>query len=135
MFLSDPSGYDGGELILEGAGGESGYKLEAGAAIAYPSTSLHRVSPVTSGRREAAVTWAQSMVRSAERREILFDLDRPPSPLQGCRQVGRIRSDREVLRQPAPALGGALGRLRPAQAEDGWGARTPIRTLQKPWNS
>ena len=75
VFLSDPSGYDGGELILEGAGGESGYKLEAGAAIAYPSTSLHRVSPVTAGRREVAVTWAQSMVRSAERREILFDLD------------------------------------------------------------
>jgi len=75
VFLGDPAGYDGGELILESVGGEMGYKLEAGAAIAYPSTSLHRVSPVTHGRREVAVTWAQSMVRSAERREILFDLD------------------------------------------------------------
>ena len=75
VFLGDPQSYDGGELILESSGGEAGYKLEAGAAIAYPSTSLHRVSPVTRGRREVAVTWAQSMVRSAERREILFDLD------------------------------------------------------------
>ena len=75
LFLSEPSAYEGGELILESAGGESGYKLAAGAAVAYPSTSLHRVSPVTAGRREVAVTWAQSMVRSAERREILFDLD------------------------------------------------------------
>ena len=75
VFLGDPAGYEGGELILESAGGESGYKLEAGSAIAYPSTGMHRVSPVTAGRREVAVTWAQSMVRSAERREILFDLD------------------------------------------------------------
>ena len=75
VFLGEPDCYEGGELILEGPGGESGYKLEAGAAIVYPSTSLHRVSPVASGRREVAVAWAQSMVRSAERREILFDLD------------------------------------------------------------
>ena len=58
VFLGGPTGYDGGELILETTGGETGYKLEAGAAIAYPSTSLHRVSAVTRGRREVAVTWA-----------------------------------------------------------------------------
>jgi PKHD-type hydroxylase len=75
VFISDSGQYEGGELILESAGGESGYKLEAGAAIAYPSTSLHRVAAVTAGRREVAVTWVQSMVRSADRREILFDLD------------------------------------------------------------
>jgi PKHD-type hydroxylase len=75
VFLSPPEAYEGGELIIEGTGGEAGYKLEAGAAIAYPSTSLHRVSEVTSGRREVAAGWAPSMVRSAERREILFDLD------------------------------------------------------------
>jgi PKHD-type hydroxylase len=37
---------------------------------------LHRVEPVTRGLREVAVTWAQSLVRSAEQREIIFDLDR-----------------------------------------------------------
>ena len=42
----------------------------------YPSTSLHRVAPVTRGDRVVAVGWAQSFVRDAEKRELLFDLDR-----------------------------------------------------------
>lgn len=76
VFLSDPADYDGGELVMETAGGESAYKLDAGSAIAYPSTMLHRVNEVTRGRREVAVTWVQSLIRSAERRELLFDLER-----------------------------------------------------------
>lgn len=76
IFLSDPESYDGGELVMETSGGEAAYKLPAGYAITYPTTVLHRVEPVTRGRREVAVTWAQSLVRSAEQREILFDLDR-----------------------------------------------------------
>lgn len=76
LFLSDPADYDGGELVMETAGGESAYKLDAGSAIAYPSTMLHRVNEVTRGKREVAVTWVQSLIRSAERRELLFDLER-----------------------------------------------------------
>ena len=34
-----------------------------------------RVENVTRGTRLVAVTWVQSLVRSAEDREILFDLD------------------------------------------------------------
>lgn len=76
IFLSDPESYDGGELVMETSGGEAAYKLPAGSAITYPTTVLHRVEPVTRGRREVAVTWAQSLVRTADQREILFDLDR-----------------------------------------------------------
>ena len=76
IFLSEPDEYDGGELVMETSGGEAAYKLAAGSAIAYPTTVLHRVEPVTRGLREVAVTWAQSLVRSAEQREIIFDLDR-----------------------------------------------------------
>jgi PKHD-type hydroxylase len=61
---------------METSGGEAGYKLPAGAAVSYPTTMLHRVNPVTRGTREVAVTWAQSMVRSPDQREILFDLER-----------------------------------------------------------
>lgn len=75
VFLNDPAGYDGGELVMETTGGEQAYKLEAGGAILYPSTTLHRVEPVTRGTRLVAVTWVQSLVREAENREILFDLD------------------------------------------------------------
>lgn len=76
LFLSPPEDYDGGELVIEAPGGEAAYKLAAGAAIAYPATSLHRVEAVTRGTREVAVTWVQSLVRSAEKREMLFDLER-----------------------------------------------------------
>jgi PKHD-type hydroxylase len=76
VFLSEPDDYDGGELVMETSGGEVAYKLPAGAAVTYPSTMLHRVAPVTRGTREVAVTWAQSLVRAADQREILFDLDR-----------------------------------------------------------
>lgn len=75
VFLCGPADYDGGELVIETTGGEHAYKLDAGAAVAYPATTLHRVEPVTGGCRRVAVTWVQSLVRSAERREILFDLD------------------------------------------------------------
>lgn len=76
IFLCEPEDYDGGELVMETTGGEAGYKLAAGSAVVYPTTVLHRVEPVTRGLREVACTWAQSLVRRAEEREILFDLDR-----------------------------------------------------------
>lgn len=75
LFLSDPGTYDGGELVIQSPGGESRVKLPAGSLLAYPGNSLHRVEPVTRGVRLAAVTWVQSLVREAERRAVLFDLD------------------------------------------------------------
>jgi PKHD-type hydroxylase len=75
LFLSDPASYDGGELVIESSSGEDAVKLEAGSLVAYPSTTLHRVAPVTHGERLAAVGWARSFVRDAARRELLFDLD------------------------------------------------------------
>jgi PKHD-type hydroxylase len=76
LFLADPDSYEGGELVIESASGEEEVKLPAGSLVAYPSTTLHRVAPVSVGQRLAAVGWARSYVRQAERREILFDLDR-----------------------------------------------------------
>ena len=75
IFLADPSTYDGGELVMETTGGEQAYKLDAGDMIAYSSTTLHRVTPVTRGERFAAVGWSQSFVRDAAKREILYELD------------------------------------------------------------
>ena len=75
VFLSDPQDYDGGELVVEGAADEQCYKLAAGTAIIYPSSTLHRVEPVTQGTRLVAVGWVQSWIRDAAKRELLFDLD------------------------------------------------------------
>lgn len=75
LFLSEPASYDGGELVIESAAGEDAVKLDAGGLVAYPSTALHHVAPVTRGERLAAVGWARSFIRDAARRELLFDLD------------------------------------------------------------
>lgn len=75
VFLSEPDEYEGGELIIEDNYGCHEVKLDAGDAILYPATSLHRVEPVTSGQRIAAFTWIQSMVKDDWQRNILFDLD------------------------------------------------------------
>ncbi len=75
LFLNSPQDYEGGELVIEGVQSEQSYKLEAGSAIVYPSTTLHRVNPVTKGTRLVVVGWVQSIIRDAGDREILFDLE------------------------------------------------------------
>lgn len=75
LFLADPDSYEGGELVIESSAGEQSFKLPAGSMIVYPSTAQHRVAPVSKGERLAAVGWARSFIRSAEKREILFDLE------------------------------------------------------------
>ena len=75
LFLSEPDDYDGGELIVSDTYGEHEVKLPAGDAIIYPSSSLHRVQPVTRGARLAAFFWVQSLVRDDGRRRLLFELD------------------------------------------------------------
>ncbi len=75
VFLSDANTYDGGELHIHTRFGPVSVKLNAGAAVVYPASSLHEVTEITSGQRLACVLWAQSLVRSAEQREILSDLD------------------------------------------------------------
>lgn len=75
LFLNSLQAYEGGELVIETAQGEEAIKLEAGSMVVYPSSTLHRVEPITQGIRLVAVTWIQSLVRDASNREILFDLD------------------------------------------------------------
>lgn len=83
VFLEDPASYDGGELLIEGQFGVQSVKLPAGHAILYPSSSLHRVAPVTRGRRVASFCWIQSMVRDDSARRILFETDQAVQRLVG----------------------------------------------------
>ena len=75
LFLSEPEAYDGGELIIEEMYGPQTVKLPAGDLVLYPSKSLHRVTPVTRGRRVASFFWIQSLVRDDADREQLFRMD------------------------------------------------------------
>ena len=74
VFLDPPDEYDGGELHIETDSGPREYKLSAGSAVFYPTLFLHRVNPVTRGRRRAVVFWIESMVRDPQKRAILYDM-------------------------------------------------------------
>lgn len=75
LFLAEPDSYDGGALIIEDSFEARAIKLSPGDLILYPSTTLHRVEPVSKGERLAVVGWVQSLIRDGGQREILFDLD------------------------------------------------------------
>ncbi|MEG0445271.1 MAG: Fe2+-dependent dioxygenase [Comamonas sp.] len=75
LFLCDPEDYEGGELVVMDTYGTHEVKLPAGDLILYPSSSLHRVEPVTRGERVCSFFWAQSLVRDDSRRALLFEMD------------------------------------------------------------
>ena len=75
LFLSDPASYDGGELVVQDTYGEQRIKFDAGDLVMYPSTSVHRVEPVTRGERLASFFWIESMVRSDAQRRLLYEMD------------------------------------------------------------
>ena len=87
IFLNAPDSYAGGELVIRTPFGEQQVKLAAGHAVVYPSASVHRVAEVTRGQRLVALTWIQSFVRDAARRELLYELDQSRQQL--------LRSDPE----------------------------------------
>ena len=75
VFLNEPDDYEGGEIVIRSTYGDQKIKLAAGQAVVYPSSSLHHVAEVTKGERLVAVTWCQSMIRDAAKRELLFQLN------------------------------------------------------------
>ena len=94
LFLSEPDDYDGGELVVEDHYGAQRVKLPAGHLVLYPATSLHAVTAITRGVRVASFFWLQSMIRQAEARRMIFELD---TAIQGL--VGRLdRNDPEIVR-------------------------------------
>lgn len=97
LFLSDPADYDGGELVIESASGDHRSKLAAGDLLLYPGNSVHRVEAVTRGARLASFFWVQSMVRSQEQRELLFNMDQ---------HLRRLRTD---IGETNPSIIGLTG--------------------------
>ena len=62
--------------------------------VLYPSTSLHRVKPVTRGARICSFFWLQSMVRDDGQRTLLYDLDQSIQDLaneQGIEHANVVR--------------------------------------------
>ena len=74
LFVSNPSDYDGGELLVDGLQGRQSAKLPAGDLVIYPSAQLHAVMPVTRGVRLCCVFWVQSIVPNPLQRTLLFEM-------------------------------------------------------------
>jgi PKHD-type hydroxylase len=83
LFLTEPSEYEGGELVVTDTYGEHAVKLPAGDLILYTSGSVHRVDPVTRGARVSSFFWTQSMVADERHREHLYRLDQTIQKLRG----------------------------------------------------
>lgn len=92
LFLADPEDYDGGELVVSDTYGTHEVKLPAGDMILYPSSSVHKVEPVTRGARVCSFFWVQSMVRDDARRGMLHELDQTIQRLRT-----RIGDDDDVV--------------------------------------
>lgn len=57
MQLADPSSYDGGNLELMTSKDPVGIEKKRGLIVAFPSWTVHQVTPVTRGTRQSLVGW------------------------------------------------------------------------------
>lgn len=58
ILLNDPSEFNGGDFMFRELEDFQQPKLKKGSVIVFPSFLEHTVSPITSGIRYSAVTWA-----------------------------------------------------------------------------
>lgn len=75
LFLTDPADYQGGALRILLGSAELRFRGPPGAAIVYPSTTLHEVEPVTAGARLVGLTFIQSRIADPVRRDLLYELN------------------------------------------------------------
>ena len=74
LFLNEPTDYDGGELVVQLPTNVERIKLPAGDAVLYSGGLIHRVEPITRGRRLGAFAWVESMIRDPLQRQLVYDL-------------------------------------------------------------
>ncbi|HEY6579126.1 MAG TPA: Fe2+-dependent dioxygenase [Rhizomicrobium sp.] len=75
LFIGEPASYEGGELAIHLGNERHAFKGEPGAMILYPSTTLHEVTPVTSGQRLSMFTFMESGIPNQMNRELLYALN------------------------------------------------------------
>ena len=98
VFVGQPASYEGGELLIVAGNQTLPFKEGAGNALVYPSTALHEVVPVRSGRRLVSITFIESLIADSHRRMQVYELNEIAA-LEGnsMRWENRVRLD--VVRQ------------------------------------
>lgn len=75
IFISQPGAYEGGELRIHLGSEVIDLKCPPGHCVLYPSTTLHEVTPVTSGQRLVAITFIESIVKDQAHRQMIYELN------------------------------------------------------------
>ena len=75
IFIADPNTYEGGELTIHLGTEKVAIKGEPGSMVVYPSTTLHEVTPVSSGQRLVLITFIESQIPDQISRELLYTLN------------------------------------------------------------
>ena len=57
LQLSDESDYEGGDFIIRNSSKDQFLQRKQGTILAFPSYTVHKVSPVTKGTRHSLVGW------------------------------------------------------------------------------
>lgn len=97
VFVSDPSTYEGGELVTHLGTRPVVFKGRPGEAIVYPSTMLHEVRPVRAGQRLVSITFIESLVADEYRRMQLYELNEIAA-LEGLKMDWQNRVRLDVVR-------------------------------------
>ena len=74
IFVSGPDEYVGGELLIHMGSETIRVAGKPGSAIFYPSTTVHEVTPVTSGERLVLITFIESYIPDQLQRDLLYTL-------------------------------------------------------------
>ena len=75
VFISDPDTYQGGDLMIYLGSEAIPVRGKPGAAVFYPSTTLHEVRAVTSGERLVMITFIESQVPDQMQRDLFYSLN------------------------------------------------------------
>jgi PKHD-type hydroxylase len=96
IFISDPDTYAGGELTIYLGTETVRIRGKPGAAVFYPSTTLHEVPPVSSGERLVMITFIESQIPDQMQRELVYTLNEVRA-LEGLKMDWRNRMQMEFV--------------------------------------
>jgi PKHD-type hydroxylase len=96
IFASDPTEYEGGELVSYLGSETLRFKGKPGSAVFYPSTTVHEVTPVTSGERLVMITFIESQIPDQMQRDLLYTL-REVRALEGLKMDWRNQIQLEYV--------------------------------------
>jgi PKHD-type hydroxylase len=98
VFVNEPSSYEGGELSIVVGNQALAFKGAPGEAIVYPSTTLHEVIPVRTGRRLVSITFIESYIVDQHHRMQVYELNEIAA-LEGATMQWENRVRLDVVRQ------------------------------------